>query len=95
MINYDIICLEKNVRNYVDFYSLISTSIREREAAITALKTASVYSCGVDVRPDDQLLILVTCVDHDNERRVVAARRVRDGENEQELKNQIQNSWKK
>ena len=56
---------------------------------------ASVFSNTVDVRPEDQLLLLVTCVDADEERRVVAARRVRDGETEAELKKLVERSWKK
>ena len=43
----------------------------------------------------NQLLLLVTCVDKDDERRVVAARRVRDGEDENELKTLVQFSRKK
>ena len=39
-----------------------------------------------DVRLDDQLLVLVTCVKNDEERRVVAARRIRNGETMEELK---------
>ena len=46
------------------------------------------------VEYDDQLLLLVTCVDNDDERRVVAARRVRDGENEKELKKVVERSRK-
>jgi sortase (surface protein transpeptidase) len=47
------------------------------------------------VRPDDQLLLLVTCVENDTERRVVAARRVREGEDEAQLKTLEERSWKK
>ena len=35
----------------------------------------------VDVQPDDQLLVLVTCSKDDRERRLVSARRVREDEN--------------
>ena len=85
----------EKVRNYVDLFSLRFNSIQEREAAIRALINSSVFSGAVDVRPDDQLLLLVTCVDYDNERRVVAARRVREGENENDLKDMAAKSWKK
>ena len=71
-----------------------SANAQERQAAINTLKAISVYSCTIDVQPDDQLLLLVTCVDNDDERRVVAARRVRDGENEKELKKVVERSRK-
>ena len=41
------------------------------------------------------MLILVTCVDKDEERRIVAARRVRDGEDEIELKKLVEKSRKR
>ncbi|MCR5565615.1 MAG: hypothetical protein K6F61_02090 [Clostridiales bacterium] len=41
----------------------------------------------VDVRIDDQILLLVTCVDKDTDRRIVAARRIRDGEEEGQFLN--------
>jgi len=72
--------------NYLDFFSLTGRSVQERERAIEVLRAVSVRSCMVDVRPDDQLLLLVTCVSNDDERRVVAARRIREGETEAELK---------
>lgn len=89
------VSMEEWGRNYVDFYALRSASIPERQAAIDALIAASVHTCPVDVQADDQLLVLVTCVEKDEERRVVAARRVRDGENESDLKKQVDRSRKK
>ena len=83
------------VRNYVNLFAFLSNSIQDRQTALNALANASVFSCPIDVRPDDQLLLLVTCVDYDNERRVVAARRVREGEDENELKTLVERSWKK
>ena len=56
------------------------------------LKAVSPYDCGVDVQPEDQLLLLVTCIGNDTERRVVAARRIREGETEEELLKQINGS---
>ena len=85
----------ERVGNYANLLSFLSSDIQERQTAIEALIKASVLSCPIDVRPDDQLLLLVTCVDHDNERRVVAARRVREGEDENELKTLVERSWKK
>ena len=83
------------VRNYVNLFSLLSSNIQERQTALDALANASIFSCPMDVRPDDQLLLLVTCVDDDNERRVVAARRIREGEDERQLKTLAERSWKK
>ena len=67
--------------NYVDLFKL-STSMKmeERRDAIDSLKAGSILQFQVDVRPDDQLLLLVTCTDEAGERRVVAARRLREGE---------------
>ena len=85
----------ERVRNYVDFFSLRSVSIQERQNALDILINSSVFSNSVDVQPGDQLLLLVTCVDDDNERRIVAARRVREGEDEAELKKLVERSWKR
>ena len=82
-------------RNYVDFYALRSANIHERQAAIDALIAASVHTCPIEVQADDQLLVLVTCVEKDEERRVVVARRIRDGEDEAELKKLVQKSRKR
>ncbi len=71
---------------FLDFFSLTTRSVQERERAIEVLKSTSIHTCTVDVQAEDQLLLLVTCVDQDAERRVVAARRIRDGERETELK---------
>ena len=79
----------------MDFFALISTDIQKRQIAIDALKAASVHTCTIEVQPEDQLLILVTCVEKDEERRVVAARRIRDGEDEKELKDLAERSRKR
>ncbi len=86
---------EENVRNSLDFYALQSTEIGLRSQAISGLISASVHTCEIDVQPDDQLLILVTCVEKENERRVVAACRIRDGESEAALRSQVERSRKK
>ena len=86
---------EAGVKNGVDFLALLSSNVQQRQTALNALVKASVFTNAVDVRPQDQLLLLVTCVDKDDERRVVAARRIRDGEDENELKTLVQFSRKK
>ena len=90
-----VISTERHDGHYLDFSLLNSYTIQERQSAIEALKAASVHACMLDVQPEDQLLLLVTCVDKDNERRVVAARRVRDGEDEQELIKLVKKSRKR
>ena len=89
------ISTEKGLRNSVDFLALMSSNVQQRQSAINALLKASVFTNTIDVQPEDQLLLLVTCVDRDDERRVVAARRVRDGEDENGLKTLVERSRKK
>ncbi|MBR6186530.1 MAG: sortase [Clostridia bacterium] len=86
---------EEDSPDYVDFFDLYSTAIGGRQKAIATLIGCSVHTCTIDVSPEDQLLLLVTCVDNDNERRVVAARRVRDTETESELRKLVQKTRKK
>ena len=51
----------------------------DREKAIRTLEQRSLVRGTAEVQADDQLLLLVTCLDGDTERLVVAARRVREG----------------
>lgn len=84
--------VEKPGEHYVDFLSLLFNHEDEHQAAIEALQAASIYPEAVDVRADDQLLLLVTCVARDDERRVVAARRIREGEQKEDLAETIAGS---
>ena len=70
---------------WYDLWSLNADSYTEREKAIRALERRSVISSALDVQADDQILLLVTCLDGDTERLVVAARRLREGETENNL----------
>ena len=81
--------------NIVDFYSLKSDNERERQTVCQTLVSSSVHTCNIDVQPSDQLLVLSTCVDNDNERRVVVARRIRDGEDEKDLQALVMKSQKR
>ncbi len=67
----------------------------ERGQALDVLQAVSVYSSTVDVALDDQILLLVTCVDRDTDRRVVAARRIREGKKQNDLKALVEKSSKK
>jgi sortase B len=66
--------------HWYDLWSLNSNSYAEREEAIRELERRSAVSSTLDVQADEQLLLLVTCLDGENERLVVAARRLREGE---------------
>lgn len=82
-------------RHYLDFARLCSNQIDWRQEEIDALEQYSLYHTSLSVQPDDQLLLLVTCVDADTDRRVVAARRIRRDETEGMLQRSINNAAKK
>ena len=89
------ISTEEYGRHYVDFHDLKSADREKRQSAIDALISASVFTCPIDVQVDDQILLLVTCTEKDQDRRVVVARRVRDGEDEATLKKTVERSRKR
>ena len=89
------ISIEKKDSHYMDFFSFLSTHFQKRQEMINSLQSMSVHTYTVDVQPEDQLMFLVTCLDKDTDRRVVAARRIRDWENENELKSLVEESRKK
>jgi len=64
---------------WYNLWSLNTDSRADREEAIRTLERRSAVSSTLDVRADDQLL-LVTCLDGDTERLVAAARRLRNNE---------------
>ena len=65
---------------WYDLWSLNTDSVTDREKAIRTLESRSVIRSVLDVQADDQLLLLITCLDGETERLVVAARRLRDDE---------------
>ena len=65
---------------WYNLWSLNTDSRADREEAIRTLERRSAVSSTLDVRADDQQLLLVTCLDGDTERLVVAARRLRNNE---------------
>ena len=65
------------------------------EQVTSNLMENAVLTSPVDVNAQDQLLLLITCVDDDNERRILAARRVRENETEQELIRQVREGFAK
>ncbi|MBE5776542.1 MAG: class B sortase [Clostridiales bacterium] len=76
---------DKSSWQYLDLTRLCSPLASLRSQAIRRLKELSVFDCPLDVRPDDQLLLLITCVEDDSDRRVVAARRIRNNESDASL----------
>lgn len=80
--------------NYFSFGQLNSNNIAWRQEAIEDLISRSVFYTSLDVQPEDQILLLITCVDDDEQRRVVAARRVRDGETEESLQHVVDRAKK-
>ena len=73
------------VARWFDLWSLTTDIYENREEAIRTLERRSVISSALDVQADDQILLLVTCLDGDPERLVVAARRLREGEQAHQL----------
>lgn len=80
---------------FSEFFSLESCTASKREKVLGDLRRLSLFTCPVDVAVDDQLLLLVTCVDNDDERRIVAARRFRSGETEGGLFAQVHTAARK
>ena len=70
---------------YFDIWSLDDNTRAGREAAFRKLESRAISGVSVDVQPEDQILLLVTCVEDDDYRLIVAARRLRDGETESTL----------
>lgn len=71
---------------FFDIDTLDSRAPHRRSEAIQRLRQSSLLSVDVDVQVEDQLLLLVTCVDEETDRRIVAARRIRPGEMEDALR---------
>lgn len=76
--------------HYVPFMQLGSMEPEERNSCIRQLQELSVIRSPLLVDADDQLLLLVTCTGNDNTRRVVAARRLREGETVESLEASLQ-----
>lgn len=69
----------------VNVAALSSASISQRTEALEALLRCSVYQNAPDVCAEDQILVLMTCASDDSERRIVAARRLREGETREDV----------
>ncbi len=82
-------------RDYLDLAKLSASTVSWRREEIQTLHTKSIYTNTIDVQPDDQVLLLMTCVSDETERQVIAARRIRDDETEKELMERVQRVRKK
>ncbi|MBQ7849324.1 MAG: class B sortase [Clostridia bacterium] len=80
---------------FVNFAALLSNKISQREAALKSLMNRSIFGHEIEVTAEDQLLILLTCVGDETERRVVVARRIRPEESEEDLHRLVYRSWEK
>lgn len=65
---------------YINMTALQSSDREIRKEALKELTDHSLYDTMLDVNEEDQILLLVTCMGDDNERLVVASRRLRDEE---------------
>lgn len=79
------VSLDSTSWRFVNLAWLLSSSTDLRAKAISSLNRFSIYHSGIDVKPEDQLLLLITCVDEPTDRRIIAARRIRDTEKEENL----------
>ena len=70
----------RGLARYVPFMQLPGMEGEAREKCIRQLRDWSYIYTAVDVKAEDQLLLLVTCEGPDENRRIVAARRLREGE---------------
>lgn len=80
---------------YINWSWLLSPSISQRQSAMNSLFQFSMYGKSIDVKPEDQLLLLITCMDEEDERRVVAARRIRPDETEEGLLKMVKRTRKR
>ena len=85
----------QGMRNYAPFMQLPGMEAEKRADCIRKLQSYSLLYSPVQVSADDQLLLLVTCEGTEESRRVVAARRLREGEDLETLQVSLQYAKKK
>ena len=79
------VSLVPGTARYFSIPSITSLDREVRKKAICELSALSTHDVIVDVSEEDQILLLITCTGNDDERLVLAARRLRDGETEETL----------
>ena len=72
--------LTPGTARYFGLEELQSLNRETRKEAIRKFEILSVHPVIVDVNEEDQILLLITCIGDDDERLVLAARRLRDSE---------------
>lgn len=75
----------QGMKHYAPFMQLPGMEEKARADCIQKLQAYSLLYSPIPVSADDQLLLLVTCEGAEESRRIVAARRLREGETEQTL----------
>ena len=81
--------------HFVPFSVLPGATLQERQDIISGILRISIYHTPVDIRADDQLLLMVTCSGDEAERRLVCARRLREDETEAGMLALIQQTVRK
>ena len=85
----------QRMKRYVPFMQLPGMETQARNDCIQKLQAYSQIYSPLPVNADDQLLLLVTCEGTEENRRVVAARRLREGETAETIQDLLQNARKK
>lgn len=85
----------QGMKQYVPFMQLPGMEAEKRADCIQKLQSYSLLYSPVQVSADDQLLLLVTCEGTEESRRVVAARRLRNGETQETISALVQNARKR
>ena len=85
----------QGMKQYVPFMQLPGMEAEKRADCIQKLQSYSLLYSPVQVSADDQLLLLVTCEGTEESRRVVAARRLREGETQETLSELLQHARKR
>ncbi len=85
----------QGLARYAPFMQLPSLTGEERLACVRRLQALSAIDSPVQVDERDQLLLMITCEGDDDSRRVVAARRLREGESAQSLSQSLQRAKKR
>ena len=68
-------------KDYLDLSLFQAATVSWRQEAIDELRKLSIYNTSrIHVEPEDQILMMMTCATDDTERKVIAARRIRENE---------------
>ena len=84
----------QGLARYAPFLQLPGMDAEGREACIRQLRAWSHIASPVQAGAEDQLLLLVTCEGSEDSRRVVAARRLREGETAEGIRSLLQRARK-